>query len=105
MSNTAANDFMLMPEVSGHRDANEPLALPDMRLTADEFLHWQAVTQEAIPGCPLAHTSPPPHVIVLGEYLRGFPKPGCAACESIMAKAEALLAEAERLGLAPWVSV
>jgi hypothetical protein len=98
---TGVTDFMLVPEVSGHRDADHPLALPDMRLTADEFLHWQAVMQETIPDGELAHKRAA-HMLPIGGYRRGCFKPGCVACESIMLKANALLGEAERVGVAPW---
>jgi hypothetical protein len=99
------NDFFLVPEVSGHRDADQPFVLPDVRLTADEFLHWQAICGETVKGAPPAHGLRPgtiPTEEHYRKYVRGQMKPGCEACESIMRKAGAMLREAERVGVAPW---
>ncbi len=74
----------------GYRDPNETIRIPDVELTGDEFLHMLAVVGETLPGTPPCHHGP--------DVNRGFWKPGCPACESIMAKSEKLSAACERLG-------
>lgn len=87
-----------MERAEGYRDPHG-VDLPDVHLTADEFLHIMAVAQETIPG------GEPAHLLVDGgtPYIRGFWKPGCPICESIVKKGEQQLADAERRGLVPGV--
>lgn len=78
--------------IDGYRDPAQTVAIPDVTLTGDEFLHMLAVVAETLPGEPPTHYGP--------DVMRGFWKPGCRACESIMAKAGAYSATCERLGVA-----
>lgn len=74
----------------GYRDPRETISIPDVVLTGDEFLHVMAIVGETLPGEPPCHAGP--------DVSRGFWKPGCAACKSIMLKAERLMEECTRLG-------
>lgn len=88
-----------MARADGYRDP-DGVDLPDVDLTADEFLHVMAIAQETIPGGEPAHYT----LVSAGiPYIRGFWKPGCPICESIVAKGEKLLDDAERRGLVPGV--
>lgn len=77
--------------MSGYSDPRETVAIPDVTLTGDEFLHMLAVVGELIPGAEPCHSGP--------DIGRGFWKPGCPACVSIMTKAAALDRACRSLGL------
>ena len=75
----------------GYRDPLEPIMLPDVELTGDEFLHIHALFGEHVAGNPRVHLA--------SRAPRGYPSPDCECCQSIMAKGEAFLEVCERMGV------
>jgi hypothetical protein len=87
----SVDEFLREPGVEGWRDTREPIRLPDVTLTGDEFLHLCALYGETLPGNPTAHA--------MTRVPLGFPSPDCSCCCSIVDKSGRFMRKCEEIGV------